>query len=119
MMLGLLVSALVSKEEVTMPLLVLLAIVQVVFCGALLPLNGVPGLEQFAWLVPSRWALGAMAGTVDLHRIVPGDAAADPLFRHSAGVWLLNMGMMLVLSAVLAFVVAKLLRRHEPAIMRG
>jgi hypothetical protein len=34
-------------------------------------------------------------------------------------VWLLNMGMMLVLSAVLAFVVAKLLRRHEPAIMRG
>jgi ABC-type multidrug transport system permease subunit len=119
MMLGLLVSALVSKEEVTMPLLVLLAIVQVVFCGALLPLNGVPGLEQFAWLVPSRWALGAMAGTVDLHRIVPGDTATDPLFRHSAGVWLLNMGMMLVLSAVLAFVVAKLLRRHEPAIMRG
>ncbi|MET7583146.1 FHA domain-containing protein [Streptomyces microflavus] len=118
MMLGLLVSALVRKEEVTMPLLVLLAIVQVVFCGALLKLNGVPGLEQLSWLIPSRWALGAMAGTVDLARIVPGELTSDPLFGHSPGVWLLNMGMLVVLSAVFGFVVAKLLRRHEPAVMR-
>ncbi|WP_433395340.1 FHA domain-containing protein [Streptomyces sp. CA-146814] len=118
MMLGLLVSALVRKEEVTMPLLVLLAIVQVVFCGALLKLNGVPGLEQLSWLVPSRWALGAMAGTVELARIVPGDLTSDPLFGHSAGVWLLNMGMLVVLSALFGYLVAKLLRRHEPAVMR-
>ncbi|MGY5072452.1 FHA domain-containing protein [Streptomyces griseus] len=118
MMLGLLVSALVRKEEVTMPLLVLLAIVQVVFCGALLKLHGVPGVEQLSWLVPSRWALGAMAGTIDLARIVPGDLTSDPLFGHSAGVWLLNMGMLVVLSVVFGYVVAKLLRRHEPAVMR-
>lgn len=118
MMLGLLVSALVRKEEVTMPLLVLLAIVQVVFCGALLKLNGVPGLEQLSWLVPSRWALGAMAGTVGLARIVPGDLTGDPLFRHSAGVWLLNIAMLVVLSAVFGFGVSRLLRRHEPVVMR-
>ncbi|MFF4040032.1 FHA domain-containing protein [Streptomyces sp. NPDC001816] len=118
MMLGLLVSALVRKEEVTMPLLVLLAIVQVVFCGALLPLHGVPVLEQLSWLVPSRWALGAMAGTVDLARIVPGDLTADPLFRHSAGVWLLDLAMLLVLSVGYGLLVARLLRRHEPAVMR-
>ncbi|WP_030587170.1 FHA domain-containing protein [Streptomyces globisporus] len=118
MMLGLLVSALVRKEEVTMPLLVLLAIVQVVFCGALLKLHGVPGVEQLSWLVPSRWALGAMAGTIDLARIVPGELTSDPLFEHSAGIWLLNMGMMVVLSLVFGYVVAKLLRRHEPAVMR-
>lgn len=118
MMLGLLVSALVRKEEVTMPLLVLLAIVQVVFCGALLKLHGVPGVEQLAWLVPSRWALGAMAGTIGLGRIVPGELTSDPLFRHSAGIWLINMGMLLALSAVFGFVVARLLRRHEPAVMR-
>lgn len=118
MMLGLLVSALVRKEEVTMPLLVLLAIVQVVFCGALLKLNGVPGVEQLAWLVPSRWALGAMAGTIGLGRIVPGELTADPLFRHSAGVWLLNMGMLVALSVVFGYLVARLLRRHEPAVMR-
>ncbi|MGW8331645.1 FHA domain-containing protein [Streptomyces sp. NPDC055897] len=118
MMLGLLVSALVRKEEVTMPLLVLLAIVQVVFCGALLKLNGVPGVEQLAWLVPSRWALGAMAGTIGLGRIVPGDLTTDPLFGHSSGVWLLNMGMLVVLSVVFGYAVARLLRRHEPAVMR-
>jgi ABC-type multidrug transport system ATPase subunit len=118
MMLGLLVSALVRKEEVTMPLLVLLAIVQVVFCGALLKLHGVPGLEQLSWLVPSRWALGGMAGTIGLARIVPGTLTGDPLFRHSAGVWLLNMAMLVVLSALFGFGVSRLLRRHEPAVMR-
>ncbi|MEU9114027.1 FHA domain-containing protein [Streptomyces sp. NPDC048483] len=118
MMLGLFVSALVRKEEVTMPLLVLLAIVQVVFCGALLKLHGVPGLEQLSWLVPSRWALGAMAGTIDLHRIVPLEITADPLFRHAPGIWLLNMGMLIVLSLVLGYLVTKLLRRREPEIMR-
>ncbi|MFC8359873.1 FHA domain-containing protein [Streptomyces griseorubiginosus] len=118
MMLGLLVSALVRKEEVTMPLLVLLAIVQVVFCGALLKLHGVPGLEQLSWLVPSRWALGAMAGTIGLARIVPGDLTGDPLFKHSAGVWLLNIGMLVVLSALFGHLVSRLLRRHEPAVMR-
>lgn len=118
MMLGLFVSALVRKEEVTMPLLVLLAIVQVVFCGALLKLQGVPGLEQLAWLVPSRWALGAMAGTIDLHRIVPQGLTSDPLFQHKPGIWLLNMGMLIVLSLVLGFLVTKLLRRREPEIMR-
>ncbi|MFE7705142.1 FHA domain-containing protein [Streptomyces sp. NPDC057486] len=118
MMLGLVVSALVRKEEVTMPLLVLLAIVQVVFCGALLKLHGVPGLEQLAWLVPSRWAIAAMGGTIGLARIVPGRVSADPLFDHSAAAWLLNMGMLVVLSVVFGLVVARLLRRHEPVIMR-
>lgn len=65
MMLGLLVSAVVRKEEVTMPLLVLIAIVQVVFCGALLKLADTPGLEQLGWLVPARWALAAMAARSD------------------------------------------------------
>ncbi|MGX1567682.1 FHA domain-containing protein [Streptomyces sp. NPDC055506] len=118
MMLGLLISALVRKEEVTMPLLVLVAIVQVVFCGALLKLDGVPGLEQLGWLVPARWALAAMAGTVGLARIVPDDLTKDPLFEHSAGMWLLDIGMLVVLSALFGFLVSRLLRRHEPAVMR-
>ncbi|MEU3301409.1 FHA domain-containing protein [Streptomyces sp. NPDC006678] len=118
MMIGLVISALVPKEEVTMPLLVLLTMVQIVFCGALLKLNGVAGMEQLAWLVPARWAFAAMAGTVDIARIVPGPDTADPLFRHSLGVWLPNMGVMLVFCAVLWFVIAQLLRRHEPAVMR-
>lgn len=118
MMLGLLVSAVVTKEEVTMPLLVLIAVVQVVFSGALLKLHGVPGMEQLAWLVPARWALGAMSGTIALGRIVPGSLTSDPLFRHEPSVWLVNMGMLVVLSIVFGCVVARLLRRHEPEVMR-
>ncbi|GAA3076761.1 hypothetical protein GCM10020000_72800 [Streptomyces olivoverticillatus] len=118
MMMGLVVSAVVRKEEVTMPLLVLIAIVQVVFCGAQLQLHGRLGLEQLSWLVPSRWALAAMAGTIDLHHISPIQQYADPLFHHSAAVWLLDAGMLVLLSAVLGLLVARLLRRHEPAVMR-
>ncbi|WP_369142510.1 FHA domain-containing protein [Streptomyces sp. R44] len=118
MMLGLLVSALVRKEEVTMPLLVLLAIVQVVFCGALLKVRGTPVLEQLAWLVPSRWAFAAMGATIDIGKIAPSEKTADPLMRHTAEAWLFDMGMMVVLCLVLGLMVARLLRRHEPVVMR-
>ncbi|MFF0752755.1 FHA domain-containing protein [Streptomyces sp. NPDC004267] len=118
MMLGLFVSALVRKEEVTMPLLVLLAIVQVVFCGALLNVRGTPVLEQLAWLVPSRWAFAAMGATIDIGAIVPGEKTADPLMNHTVGAWLFDMGMLVVLSVVLGLLVARLLRRHEPVVMR-
>ncbi|MFH8712172.1 FHA domain-containing protein [Streptomyces zaomyceticus] len=118
MMLGLLVSALVRKEEVTMPLLVLLAIVQVVFCGALLTVRGTPVLEQLAWLVPSRWAFAAMGATIDIGQVAPSDKTTDPLMQHTAGAWLFDMGMMVVLCLVLGLVVARLLRRHEPVVMR-
>ncbi|MEV7781107.1 FHA domain-containing protein [Kitasatospora sp. NPDC088351] len=119
MMLGLLVSAAVRKEEATMPLLVLLSVVQIVFSGAMLKLHGVPGLEQFAWLVPSRWGLAAMARTIDLHTILPTAITADPMFRHDGAGWLLSMGMLVALSVVLGVAVLALLRRQEPAIMRG
>ncbi|MFE5941515.1 FHA domain-containing protein [Streptomyces sp. NPDC056480] len=118
MMLGLLVSALVRKEEVTMPLLVLLAIVQVVFCGALLTVRGTPVLEQLAWLVPSRWAFAAMGATVDIGTVSPSDKTADPLMDHTAAAWLFDMGMMVVLCLVIGLLVARLLRRHEPVVMR-
>lgn len=118
MMLGLLISALVRKEEVTMPLLVLLAIVQVVFCGTLLKLYDVAVLEQVAWLAPARWAMGAMGGTIGLGAIVPGRLTQDPIFRHETGVWLVSISMLPVLSVLFGVLVSRLLRRHEPAVMR-
>ncbi|MGW6689022.1 FHA domain-containing protein [Streptomyces sp. NPDC054961] len=118
MVLGLLISALVSKEEVTMPLLVLLTIVQVVFCGSLLKLTGVPVIEQLAWFVPARWAMGAMANTIDLGAIVPGKITQDPLFDHVAKLWLIEMGMLVVLCVLFGVMVLRVLRRHEPTVMR-
>ncbi|MFJ8622486.1 FHA domain-containing protein [Kitasatospora sp. NPDC093550] len=118
MMLGLVVSALVDKEEATMPLLVLLSVVQIVFSGLMLKLYAVPGLEQFAWLIPSRWGMSAMARTVELHTLFPNDITQDPMFRHQRSGWELSMVMLPALSAAYGLVVLALLRRHEPAIMR-
>ncbi|WP_327074995.1 ATP-binding cassette domain-containing protein [Kitasatospora purpeofusca] len=118
MMLGLLVSALVRKEEATMPLLVLLSVVQIVFSGAMLKLHDVPGLEQFSWLVPSRWGLSAMARTVDLHTVLPTAITADPMFRQDRTGWLLSLALLVGLAVLLAVAVLALLRRQEPAIMR-
>ncbi|MER6299074.1 FHA domain-containing protein [Kitasatospora sp. NPDC001539] len=119
MMLGLLVSALVAKEEATMPLLVLLSVVQIVFSGLMLKLHGVPGLEQVAWLVPSRWGLSAMARTVDLRALsFPTPLTADPMFRPERAGWLQDIAVLPALSAAYGLLVLFLLRRHEPAVMR-
>ncbi|MBV6699052.1 FHA domain-containing protein [Kitasatospora aureofaciens] len=118
MMLGLVTSALVDKEEATMPLLVLISVLQIVFSGVMLKLHGVPGLEQFAWLVPSRWGLSAMARTVELHGIFPTAITADPLFRHQRTGWLVSMVVLPTLTALYGLLVLALLRRHEPTIMR-
>ncbi|MCX5126508.1 FHA domain-containing protein [Streptomyces sp. NBC_00193] len=118
MVLGLLISALVSKEEVTMPLLVLLTIVQVVFCGSLLKLTGVPVIEQFAWFVPARWAMGAMAATIDLGAIVPGKITQDPMFDHEPRLWITEVAALVGLAVLFGVLVGRVLRRHEPAIMR-
>ena len=98
---GLLISALVSSSDKTMPLLVVAVLVQVVLSGAVFRLNGKAGLEQFAWLSPSRWGLGAAGSTVDLNAVTPPPpgSTADPLWRHSAHVWLQDMGMQVLLAA--------------------
>jgi hypothetical protein len=121
MMLGLVVSAVVRTTEKTMPLLVLIAIVEVVFCGSLFPLFGNLGLEQLAWLSPSRWAVAAEAATINLPKIMgppQGRTGTDPMWQHSLATWGLDVGVLVVLAAVCGALVLRLLRRHEPAVMR-
>ncbi|GAA4616167.1 hypothetical protein GCM10023195_71730 [Actinoallomurus liliacearum] len=119
MTMGLLISALVKTSEMTMPLLVMSTLVQVVFCGALVHLDGKPVLEQISWLVPARWALAAMAGTLDAGQLIPHrDTPPDPLWKQDLGTWSLDMGVMLLQVVVLSFLVARMLRRQEPEVMR-
>ncbi|MDQ0797137.1 FHA domain-containing protein [Streptomyces sp. B1I3] len=123
MMVGLLISALVKTAEKTMPLLVMFAIVQVVFTGVLFQVYGSPGLEQFAWLMPSRWAVAAAGTTLDLAHLMPpwdpkNPTDLDPLWEHSAGQWGINIAVMFLMSAVLFVAVSRMLRRHEPEVMR-
>lgn len=123
MMVGLVISSLVKTAEKTMPLLVMFAIVQVVFTGILFKVYGSPGLEQFAWLMPSRWAIAGAGTTLDLAHLMPpwdhkNPTDLDPLWDHSAGQWAVNVTVLVVMAVALGFVVARLLRRHEPEVMR-
>ncbi|WP_405740663.1 FHA domain-containing protein [Streptomyces sp. NBC_01525] len=127
MMFGLIISALVKTAEKTMPLLVMFAIVQVVFTGVLFQLFDTIGVAQFSWLMPSRWAVAAMGATADMNRLLPWEPAnpakgtpanPDPLWQHQPGVYVMDMIILIALGVALAFVVARLLRRHEPEIMR-
>ncbi|WP_344292489.1 ATP-binding cassette domain-containing protein, partial [Streptomyces synnematoformans] len=119
MMVGLIISSLVKTSEMTMPLLVMFAIVQVVFTGVLFQLHGTPGVEQVAWLMPSRWAVAAMGSTADLNVLLPWDSGeTDALWEHTAGTYMLNIGMLLLMGVICGFVVARLLRKHEPEVMR-
>jgi ABC-type multidrug transport system ATPase subunit len=119
MTLGLLISALVRTSEMTMPLLVLSTLVQVVFCGALVHLDGKPVLEQISWFVPARWALAAMAATLNVGQLIPHiKDPPDPLWKQQAGIWALDMGVMVLLVVGLSFLVARMLRRQEPEVMR-
>ncbi|MEU8584562.1 FHA domain-containing protein [Streptomyces abikoensis] len=123
MMIGLVISSLVKTSEKTMPLLVMFAIVQVVFTGILFKLFDSPGIEQVAWLMPARWAIAGAGTTLDLsHIMAPMDknnpTNLDPLWAHTAGQWGIDMIALLAIGVACGFAVIRLLRRHEPEVMR-
>ncbi|MEV0980976.1 FHA domain-containing protein [Streptomyces sp. NPDC049915] len=120
MMFGLIISSLVKTAEKTMPLLVMFAIIQVVFTGCLFSLHGSLGVNEFSYLMPSRWAVAAAGATLDFNRISPPEKAGetDPLWDHTVGAWGLDMVALIALGVVCGFFVARFLRRHEPEVMR-
>ncbi|WP_374403183.1 FHA domain-containing protein [Streptomyces sp. 35G-GA-8] len=124
MMFGLVISSLVKTAEKTMPLLVMFAIVQIVFTGVIFQIYDSPGLEQFAWLMPSRWAIAGAGTTLNLSTLMaPWDpdnpTNLDPLWEHTAAQWGINISVLLLIGVVCGFAVARLLRRHEPEVMRN
>jgi hypothetical protein len=79
------------------------------------PVTNRIGLDQLSWAVPSRWGFAAQASTVDLWTIEPGPIAPkDSHFKHTAGTWLFDVGMLLVLTIVYASFVGwrSRLKRH-------
>jgi ABC transport system ATP-binding/permease protein len=69
MTLGLFISALVNSSDKTMPLLVVVVMFQVILTGGIFPLAGKTGIEQVAWMSPSRWGFAATASTSNLNVI--------------------------------------------------
>ncbi len=121
MMFGLIISALVKTAEKTMPLLVMFAIIQVVFTGCLFILNGTVGVNEFSYLMPSRWAVAAAGATLDFNKISPNPddpTNTDPLWEHTVTAWSMDMAALLALGVLCGFLVSRFLRRHEPEVMR-
>lgn len=120
MMFGLVISSLVKTAEKTMPLLVMFAIVQVVFTGCLFALYGSPGVNEFSYLMPSRWAVAAAGATLDFNNISPPKEKGntDPLWDHTVSAYGIDMIALVVLGVICGFLVARFLRRHEPEVMR-
>src|SRR6266536_3958871 len=116
MALGLLISASVNTSEKTLPLLMVAVVVQVIFTGGVFALNGKTGLEQVAWLSPSRWGFAATASTADLTRIMPPvpGATPDPLWLHSAHAWLKDMAALVALGSVFTLFTWRRLVRLSP-----
>jgi ABC transport system ATP-binding/permease protein len=110
---GLLISAAVNSSDKTLPLLVVTVLVEVVLSGGVIRLNGSAGLEQLAWLTPSRWGFAAVASTIDLNHVTPPPPGGtpDPLWNHSVRTWAVSMALQLALAAVFALLTWRLLRR--------
>ena len=114
-MVGLVLSSLARSNEQIMPLLVVSLMLQLVLCGGMVPVTNRVGLDQMSWAVPSRWGFAAQASTVDLWTIEPGPIAPkDRHFKHTAGTWLFDVGMLVLLTVVYAGVVGwrSRLKRH-------
>jgi ABC-type multidrug transport system ATPase subunit len=113
MTVGLLISAAVNSSDKTLPFLVVTVLVEVVLSGGVIRLNGSAGLEQLAWLTPSRWGFAAIASTVNLNHVTPPPPGGtpDPLWNHSVHAWATSMALQLALAAVFALVTWRLLRR--------
>ncbi|CAJ62795.1 MULTISPECIES: FHA domain-containing protein [Frankia] len=136
-MIGLMISALVDNADKTMPLLVIVTMVQLVFSAGIVPIGGKAGLEQVAVVSPARWGFAAMAADADFNTItragvqrpktvngvpvagqtVPVNPRApepDRLFSHTKKQYLTDLGAGFAAAAVYIAITYLLLRRLDP-----
>ena len=119
---GLAISSLVRSNEQTMPPLVIVVMVQLVFCGGLFPLTGA-GVSQLSWIFPAYWGYTAAAQAVDLPTINPeagqikvmqDEPAKYPLWEPTMAHMLLTYGVLVGMGLLLfALIYSRLrLRKH-------
>jgi ABC-type multidrug transport system ATPase subunit len=112
MLIGLAISALVTKGDQTMPILVGVTMVQVALSGGLFPLSG-KALSALSMIAPARWGLGAVASTINLNAIQasadqgPTGQKPDALWTHDASHWLISIAAMVVIG-IIWLVIARL-----------
>jgi hypothetical protein len=117
MALGLFISASVNTSEKTMPILMVVVVVEVILTGGVFAIAGKAGLEQVAWLSPSRWGYALTASTSNLNKIFPPGPGnpIDHLWDHTPRQWVINMIALAALGVVFAFFAWWRLVRQSPA----
>lgn len=111
-LLGLLLSAVVTTGEQTMPALVVTVMAQLVFCGGLITITDRGPLEAIAAVFPSRWGFAMSASTVDLTVLNP-TVAQDTVWEHTTAVWLASAGALAAIGLVCLALTAMRLHRQS------
>ena len=111
-LLGLLLSALVSTGEQTMPALVVTVMAQLVFCGGLITITDRGLLEAVAAIFPSRWGFAMSASTLDLTALNPA-VAQDRLWEHTTSAWLTSGGALAAIGLICCALTAVKLYRQS------
>ncbi|MEJ2862515.1 ATP-binding cassette domain-containing protein [Actinomycetospora flava] len=117
MAVGLAVSAWIDNADRGMPLLVLLAMLQFILSSALLQIQDSPVLAQLSWFVPARWGFAMGASTIGVRSgpgVPPPYTDAEPLWEHTAGTWLFDLGALAGVTVLFVVATALLLRRLDP-----
>ncbi len=98
--LGLVLSAVATSNEQIMQLLAVSIISQLVLAGGMIPVTGRAGLNQLSWLTPARWGYAAGASSINFPDLVKVKQIPtnDPIWQHSKHIFLLDMGMLALLS---------------------
>jgi ABC-type multidrug transport system permease subunit len=116
MLLGLLVSTLVSRSDQTMPALVVITMVQVVLSGGVFALSA--GAESaFSLIAPARWGMAALASTINLNVITPATGPTktiDLMWQHTPAQWGLDMAFLIVIGLISLGVTAFRLSKIGP-----
>jgi hypothetical protein len=97
--LGLALSAVARSNDQIMPMLVVLVISQLVFCGGMIPVTHRLPLDQLSWFTPARWGFAASASTADLIKLVPTPQTRDSYWQHTPTTWIFDMGMLALLGS--------------------
>jgi len=117
MLLGLLISTLVTKSDQTMPALVVVTMIEVVLSGGVFALGA--GAEAYVSMIaPARWGLAAIASTINLNVITPANPLApvkpDALWTHSAAQWGTDMGILVLIGLICLCIAGFRLSRIGP-----
>jgi ABC transport system ATP-binding/permease protein len=117
MLLGLVISTLVSKSDQTMPALVVLTMIQVVLSGGVFALSS--GAEAYVSMIaPARWGMGALASTINLNVLTPNNPLApvepDALWAHTGAQWLNDVGVLVLIGLIFLGIAAFRLSKIGP-----